>query len=210
VGYTNAGKTTLFNKLTGKSGKVENKLFTTLDSEFGRLYLPEIKADILISDTIGFIKNLIYGNKNKNVNTFNRPSDIVLTIDKNIQAYAEDKLEGLLKKWNARAGTIIVQDPNTGKILAMADKPSFDPNNYSNYQPSLFLNKSVQEVFEPGSSYKPITMSAGLDLGKVTPQTTYTDAGFVQSAGYTIHNFSNKVFGFQTMCCAKRFRALPI
>ncbi len=148
---------------------------------------------------VSFIKNLIYGNKDKNDNMFNRPSDIVLTIDKNIQAYAEDKLENVLKKWNAQGGTIIVQDPNTGKILAMADKPSFDPNNYSDYQPGLFLNKSVQEVFEPGSSYKPITMAVGLDLGKVTPQTTFTDAGFIKAAEYTIHNFSNKVFGFQTM-----------
>jgi len=180
--------------LNGRSGQYGIESYYDNDL-FGKTAVKETST----AGLIGFIKNLIYGNKNKNVNTFNRPSDIVLTIDKNIQAYAEDKLEGLLKKWNARAGTIIVQDPNTGKILAMADKPSFDPNNYSNYQPSLFLNKSVQEVFEPGSSYKPITMSAGLDLGKVTPQTTYTDAGFVQSAGYTIHNFSNKVFGFQTM-----------
>mgnify|MGYP001603505657 CR=1 FL=1 len=130
---------------------------------------------------------------------FNRPSDIVLTIDKNIQAYAEDKLESVLKKWNAQGGTIIIQDPNTGKILAMADRPSFNPNNYSDYQPGLFLNKGVQEVFEPGSSYKPMTMSAGLDLGKVTPQTTFTDVGFVKAAEYTIRNFSNKVFGLQTM-----------
>lgn len=147
----------------------------------------------------GFIKNLIYGNKDKNNNIFNQPSDIVLTIDKNIQAYAENKLETVLKKWNAQGGTIIVQDPNTGKILAMADKPSFDPNNYSDYQPGLFLNKGVQEVFEPGSSYKPITMAAGLDLGKVTTQTTFTDVGFIKAAEYTIHNFSNKVFGLQTM-----------
>lgn len=151
----------------------------------------------------GFIKNLIYNNKNNpsagGDKIFNRPSDIVLTLDKNIQAYTEDKLESVLKKWNAPNGTIIVQDPNTGKILAMADKPSFDPNNYSDYHPGLFLNKSVQEVFEPGSSYKPITMLAGLDLGKVAPQMTFTDVGFVQAAEYKIHNFSNKVFGFQTM-----------
>ncbi len=144
------------------------------------------------------IKNFFYG-KDKKDDMFNRPSDIVLTIDRNVQAYAEDKLESVLKKWNAQGGSIIIQEPTTGKILAMADKPSFDPNNYSGYQPGLFLNKSVQEVFEPGSSYKPITMSAGLDLGKVTPQTTFTDVGFVQAAEYTIHNFSNKVFGLETM-----------
>src|SRR3990167_6330301 len=148
---------------------------------------------------IDIIKNIIYGNKDKDNNTFNRPSDIVLTIDKNIQVYVEDKLENVLKKWDARSGTIIVQDPNTGKILAMADKPSFDPNDYSDYQPGLFLNKGVQEGFEPGSSYKPITMAMGLDLGKVTPQTTFTDTGFIKAAEYTIHNFSDKIFGFQTM-----------
>ena len=130
---------------------------------------------------------------------FNRPSDIILTIDKNIQAYAEDKLESVLKKWDAQGGSIIIQDPNTGKILAMADKPTFDPNNYGDYQPGLFLNKNVQEVFEPGSSYKPITMSMGLDLGKITPQSTFNDVGFVQAAEYMIRNFSNKVFGLQTM-----------
>lgn len=145
----------------------------------------------------GFFKNFIFNKKDKNI--FNRPSDIVLTIDKNIQAYAEDKLENVLKQWNARGGTIIVQDPNTGKILAMADKPSFNPNNYSDYQPGLFLNKSVQEVFEPGSSFKPLTMAMGLDLGKVTPQTTFTDVGFIKAAEYTIRNFSDKVFGLQTM-----------
>ncbi|MBI2062274.1 MAG: penicillin-binding protein 2 [Candidatus Yanofskybacteria bacterium] len=148
---------------------------------------------------IGVIKNFIYGGKGENDNKFNRPSDVVLTIDKNIQAYAEEKLESVMKKWNARGGAVIIQDPNTGKILAMADKPTFDPNNYSDYQPGVFLNKSVQEVFEPGSSYKPITMSAGLDLGKVTPQATFTDVGFIKAAEYTIHNFSNKIFGLQTM-----------
>ena len=180
--------------LSGRSGQYGIESYYD-DDLFGKITAKEVGT----TGFAGFIKNLVYGNKGKNDGAFNRPSDIVLTIDKNIQAYAVDKLESVLKKWNAQGGTIIVQDPNTGKILAMADRPSFDPNNYSDYQPGLFLNKSVQEVFEPGSSYKPITMSAGLDLGKVTPQTTFTDVGFIQAAGYTIRNFSNKVFGFQTM-----------
>jgi cell division protein FtsI/penicillin-binding protein 2 len=180
--------------LNGRSGQYGIESY--YDNElFGKT---TVKAPIT-TGLVGFIKNLISGSTDKNDNTFNRSSDIVLTIDKNIQAYIEDKLEGLLKKWDAQGGTIIVQDPNTGKILAMAGKPSFDPNNYSDYKPGLFLNKNVQEVFEPGSSYKPITMSMGLDLGKVTPQTTFTDVGFIKAAEYTIHNFSNKVFGFQTM-----------
>src|SRR3989344_1123456 len=182
--------------LNGRSGQYGIESYYNNDL-FGKTAVKESK----VAGVTGFIKNLI-NNKNSPTggsSTFNRPSDIVLTIDKNIQTYAEDKLEGLLKKWDARAGTIIIQDPNTGKILAMADKPTFDPNNYSDYHPSLFLNKGVQEVFEPGSSYKPITMAMGLDLVKVTPQTTFTDEGFIKAAEYTIRNFSNKVFGLQTM-----------
>ncbi|OGM98647.1 MAG: hypothetical protein A2915_02295 [Candidatus Yanofskybacteria bacterium RIFCSPLOWO2_01_FULL_41_34] len=184
--------------LNGRSGQYGIESYYD-DDLFGRAGVKSSTATGMFS----FIKNIVYRNKKSSLagenDAFNRPSDVVLTIDKNIQAYAEDKLENVLKKWNAQGGTIIVQDPNTGKILAMADKPSFDPNNYSDYQSGLFLNKGVQEVFEPGSSFKPITMSMGLDLGRVSSQTTFTDVGFVQAAEYTIHNFSNKIFGSQTM-----------
>lgn len=128
-----------------------------------------------------------------------RPEDIILSIDKNIQKIAQDKLFFLVKKWEAAGGTIIIQDPNTGKILAMADRPTFDPNNYSDYEPKNFLNRGVQEIFEPGSSFKPITMAIGLDLGAITPQATFKDEGFREVAGYRIKNFSEKAFGTVTM-----------
>lgn len=128
-----------------------------------------------------------------------RPADVVLTIDKNIQQTVEDKLEILMKKLEAAGGTIIVQDPNTGKILAMADRPTFDPNDYSRYEARSFLNHGVQDIFEPGSSFKPITMAMGLDLGVVSPQSTFNDVGFRDMSGYRIKNFNEKVFGVQTM-----------
>lgn len=131
--------------------------------------------------------------------SFTRPEDIILTIDKNIQDFVEDRLDNLVKTWNAEGGSIIVQDPQTGEILAMADRPSFDPNDYRDSSLSHFLNRGIQGVFEPGSSFKPITMAMGLDLAKVTPQTTFTDTGFVEISGYKINNFSEKVFGTQTM-----------
>jgi len=131
--------------------------------------------------------------------SFDRPADFVLTLDKNVQTFVEDKLKMLIEKWSAIGGTMLVQDPKSGKILAMADWPTFDPNNYSASNPSVFLNRSIQGVYEPGSSFKPITMSAGIDLSKITPQTTYEDVGYFNVAGYTIHNFSEKVFGRQTM-----------
>ena len=184
--------------LNGRSGQYGIESYYDSDL-FGKVSAKEPGA----AGLAGSIKNLIFGKTDDSTvgveNRFNRPSDIVLTIDKNIQVYAEEKLQNVLKKWNAQSGTIIIQDPNTGKILAMADSPSFDPNNYSDYKPGLFLNRSVQEVFEPGSTYKPITMSMGLDLDRVSPQTTFTDLGFIKAAEYTIHNFSDKVFGLQTM-----------
>lgn len=131
--------------------------------------------------------------------SFDRPADLVLTLDKNVQTFVEDKLKTIIEKWSAVGGTMLVQDPKSGKILAMADWPTFDPNNYSNFNPSVFLNRSIQGVYEPGSSFKPITMSAGIDLSKITPQTTYDDVGYFNIAGYTIHNFSERVFGKQTM-----------
>ena len=130
---------------------------------------------------------------------FDKPADLVLTIDKNIQAFAEDKLKTIVEKWQAGGGTIIIQDPKSGKILAMADWPTFNPNSYSVASPELFLNQSIQGVYEPGSSFKPVTLAAGLDLSKITPQTSYEDAGFVNVGSYTIRNFSEKIFGKQTM-----------
>lgn len=155
-----------------------------------------------ISGLFSLIKKFFLGKsveKEKIVNTIDRPSDIILTIDKNIQSVVELELDDVMKKWKATGGTVIVQDPNTGQILAMADRPTFDPNNYKDFPTGNFLNRGVQEVFEPGSSYKPITMAMGLDLDKVTAQTTFIDIGYKEIAGYTIRNFSDKVFGLQTM-----------
>lgn len=128
-----------------------------------------------------------------------QPHDVVLTIDKNVQAVAEDSLEKVLKRWSAAGGSVIVEEPKTGRILAMADRPSFDPNTYGTFEQQFFLNATVQQVFEPGSSFKPITMAAGLDLRKVNPETTYTDTGLVTSDGRTIRNFDEKAHGVQTM-----------
>ncbi len=128
-----------------------------------------------------------------------RPDDIVLTIDRNVETFAETELHSVLTKWHAAGGSIIVQDPQTGKILAMAQEPTFDPNNYSASPTSSYINANVQGMFEPGSSFKPITMAAGIDLGKIMPDTTYVDPGVINIAGRQIHNFDNLAHGTETM-----------
>jgi len=126
-------------------------------------------------------------------------NDLFLTIDPNIQLQAEEILESLIKEYEAIGGTIIVEEPKTGKILAMANFPNFDPNKYWNYNLANFLNPAVQAVYEPGSVFKLFTMAAGIDSGKISPQTTYVDTGSVTLNGKTIRNFELKVYGKQTM-----------
>lgn len=124
---------------------------------------------------------------------------IVTTIDHAIQAEAEKIVSSLVKEWRADEGLAIVQDPWSGKILAMGIYPSFDPNNYSSYKIENFINPAVQLLYEPGSVFKPITMAAGIDSGKITPQTTYYDAGYVKVDDRIIRNWDNKSHGLQTM-----------
>lgn len=126
--------------------------------------------------------------------------NLVLTLDYNIQFIAEQKLKEAIDKWQAEKGTIIVMDPRSGAIRALANYPSFDLNDYSKIEDiNVFLNFAVQGTYEPGSVIKPITMAAALDSGVVTPQTTYTDEGSVRVGGYTISNADGKKYGLQTM-----------
>ena len=121
--------------------------------------------------------------------------NLFLTIDPNIQIESERILDDLVKKYGASGGSIIVEDPKTGKILAMGSAPSFDPNEYAASNVGDFLNPVVQHRYEPGSIFKVITMAAGIDAGKFTPETTYVDKGTVTVSGWKISNYDLKTKG---------------
>lgn len=147
--------------------------------------------------------NLLMGqagsfNNNKIIKSENG-KDLILTIDRNIQAQSEEILKKLVDKWSAVGGSIIIQDPKSGKILSMASFPDFDPNNYSESEIKNFLNPAVQSIYEPGSVFKLITMAIGMDSGKITPETTYVDSGSITLNGKTIRNWDLKAYGKQTM-----------
>lgn len=127
-------------------------------------------------------------------------ADLELTIDYNIQYMVQKKLEDVVAKYHAKGGSAIIMDPKTGAILAMASAPSFDPNNYASVtDPSAFMNRGVQSIYEPGSIMKALTMASAVDAGAVTPDTTYVDPGAIHVDGYTIQNFDNKAHGTKTM-----------
>lgn len=125
---------------------------------------------------------------------------LVLTLDRVIQYETEKILRESVELYAADGAAAIVMDPKTGAILAMASQPQFDPNNYSQVEDySVFLNPAVSFTYEPGSIMKPLTMAIGIEEGKVSPDTEYTDTGVVTEAGYAIRNAENKVYGRSTM-----------
>lgn len=125
--------------------------------------------------------------------------EVHLTIDQNVQARAEEILRNLVTQYHAVGGTIIVQEPSTGKVVAMSSEPSFDPNNYRESPLANFINPAVQGLYEPGSVFKPITMAAAIDSGAITPETTYNDTGAFTADGKTIKNWDLKAHGTLTM-----------
>lgn len=184
---------------SGKGGRYGVEAYYE-DVLSGRERTQDISGNTTYSSVSRFFRSLL-GKKDATspISLSNTSSDIVLTIDHNIEAFAETKLDETLKKWHASGGSILVQDPKTGALLAMASSPSFDPNHYADFDLGNFLNKNVQQLFEPGSSFKSITMAAALDTGVVTPETTYTDTGVANFGTYTIKNFNEKANGVQTM-----------
>lgn len=123
-------------------------------------------------------------------------SDIYLTIDYNIQLQAEQLLKKAKEKLDIEAGQIIVLKPDTGKILALANYPNFNPNEYGKQNDlEIFQNSATQKLFEPGSIMKPFAMAAAINEGKVTPDTKYEDKGILHYGTKSIHNYANEKFG---------------
>lgn len=116
-------------------------------------------------------------------------SDLYLTIDKNIQFAAENSLRKAVQAANARGGTVVVMDVDSGAILAMANMPGFDPNNYSKYPQDNWRNRAITDSIEPGSTFKVLIAAAGLDSGAVTPDTKYDcENGAIKVGNAVLHD----------------------
>ena len=162
---------------TGRYG-VEGKLNDRLLGKDGLLQSVTDVSDVPL--TIG----------NRNINKPAVDGDnIVLSIDRNVQSYAEQALAAGLKRTRATNGSVIVMDPATGKVMAMANLPTFDPANFGQVQDaSAFNNTTIAAPYEPGSDMKTLTMAVGIDKGVVTPTSTYNNVGYMDVEGITVLN----------------------
>ena len=129
-------------------------------------------------------------------------SDVRLTIDRYIQEVVEQQLDATIAQHHANGGTIIVMEPKTGAILAMATRPTFKLSQLDltdEGKMDLYRNRAVTDLYEPGSVMKVVTMATAVDLGLVTPNTTYEDSGAAYVGGATIVNWDFSANGTTTM-----------
>ena len=115
--------------------------------------------------------------------------DLVLSIDSKIQSLAFSALKSAVEQHRAKAGALVALDVRTGEILALANAPSYNPNNRARLSGAQLRNRVITDLFEPGSTLKPFTIALAIETGKVTPRTLVsTPAGRLTLANYTIRD----------------------
>lgn len=126
--------------------------------------------------------------------------DILLTVDRTIQYEACKVMAEGVQKYQADYGAVVIMEPKTGRIIAMCGAPNFESPDYASVEDaSVFQNKTVTYPYEPGSVMKPLVAAAALDMGAITPNTTYNDTGEEKIDRFTIRNSDLKANGIQTM-----------
>ena len=125
--------------------------------------------------------------------------DLYLTIDKTVQFIAEQKLKEGIEKYGAKGGSVVVMDPYTGGILAMASYPSYDPGEFSKYPGEFYQNPAIASSYEPGSTFKVLVMGAALNEDKVKPETKYNEEGPIEIGEFTIKTWNQEYHGEITL-----------
>jgi len=124
---------------------------------------------------------------------------LVLTIDRTIQYLIEQELRAAVERYGAEGGSIVVMDPRTGALLAIASYPTYDPNRFGEATEDVFVDPVIGIHYEPGSTFKIVTMAAALDTGLIRPMDVYVDTGQIEVGGRTLKNWDKKAYGTVTM-----------
>ncbi|MEH2404828.1 peptidoglycan D,D-transpeptidase FtsI family protein [Nostoc sp.] len=118
-----------------------------------------------------------------------------LTIDSRLQRIARVALKQQMEKFNAKRGAVIVMDALDGSLLALVSQPNYNPNEYSKANISLFKNWTVADLYEPGSTFKPLNVAIALENGVIKPDDMFNDSGSIRVANYTIKNAMSNANG---------------
>ena len=124
---------------------------------------------------------------------------ITLSLDRTIQQIVEKRLKEGMDRYGAKEGSVVILEPATGAVMAMASYPSYDPSHYSGFDSALYKNPIVAGSYEPGSTFKVIVMSSALEEKLVTPSTTVNEDGPVRIGQYSIRTWNNQYHGTLSM-----------
>lgn len=126
--------------------------------------------------------------------------NLVLNIDRTVQYIVEKRLKAGVTKYSAKTGSVVVMDPKTGAILAMASYPNYDPNHYTDFAKEYFKNPSVADSYEPGSTFKVLVMAAAINEGLIKRDTKCDICSEpITISGFTIRTWNNKYYPDATM-----------
>lgn len=171
----------------GKDEKGEDLGYFGLEGALEKELQARSSFQTVITDALGF--QLVGGSASS------RPIDgrnINTTIRRDVQNLVEQYLIEGVEKYGAKSGEIVVMEPSTGKILAVATYPSYDQIKFYDYDTSLYKNPSLADLYEPGSTFKVLTVAAGIDSGKITSQTVCTNcSGPRQYGKYSIKTWND-------------------
>lgn len=175
----------------GKDEEGNDKGYFGLEGYYDRLLSGEAGVAIQLKDAFG---RPILAKMNSKSGKIDGKS-LILSIDRSIQFMVEGKLKNGIEKYGAASGMVAVMNPKTGEILAMSNFPTFDPTGYRVYSDDLYKNPFISDLYEPGSTFKPLVMSSALDANLVKPTTKCNIcAGPISMGGYVIHTWNDKYF----------------
>jgi len=173
------------------------------DSLSGRYGLERFYNSVLERETDKLYVNFfaeVFANLSSFVFEQNETGDVITSIEPSIESILSEALAGVIKKWDSENAGGIIINPKTGSIYALAHLPQFNLNEFSKVaSPLVFTNPLVENVYEYGSTIKPLTLAAALNEGLITADTTYEDRGFVVVGKETINNFDKKGRGTASM-----------
>lgn len=175
----------------GKDDLGRDKGYFGLEGYYDRLLKGKTGTAVEVYDALG---RPVVAEINSNREKI-KGNSLVLNIDRTIQFITDEKLKNGIKRYGASGGVIVVMEPSTGNILALSSFPSFSPSEYGKYDEKLYKNPAISDLYEPGSTIKPIIMSAALDTGLVTPRTKCNICDKpVSIGGYEIHTWNDEYF----------------
>ncbi len=181
----------------GRDESGASKGYFGVEGYYDRLLRGQKGSAVQIHDALG---RPILARVNSEKSFGTNGKSLILNVNRSIQFLAEKKLKEGIDFYNASGGMVAIMDPSTGAILAMANFPSFDPKKYQDYSDDLYKNTFISNLYEPGSTFKPLIMSAALNEKLLTPQTKCPICGgSVSVGGYDLHTWNDKYYPNTTM-----------